>query len=86
MVKAFQKLTYEVKEFPFNENDFGVLQNRKELFLLVIKENWIYRYQDFIPKNIKQYTVQSVFGRFTKVKAGEEVINSVSTQNLPMIT
>lgn len=73
MVKAFNKLGYEVKDFVFNASDFGVLQNRKRIILIGYRKELNLSIPDFTPNNTKQFTVQSVFADLPKLRAGEGI-------------
>ncbi|MBS1597063.1 MAG: DNA (cytosine-5-)-methyltransferase [Bacteroidetes bacterium] len=71
MIAEFNKLGYNVRDFLFNANDFGVLQNRKRIILIGHKRELNLLIPDFALKNKKQYTVQSVFEDLPKLQAGE---------------
>jgi DNA (cytosine-5)-methyltransferase 1 len=73
MVETFNKLGYEVTDFIFNANDFGVLQNRRRVILIGYKKELNLIIPDFKLKSGTKYLVESIFNDLPKINAGEGI-------------
>jgi DNA (cytosine-5)-methyltransferase 1 len=71
MKHEFDKIGYEVNDFLFNANDFGVLQNRRRIILIGYRRELNFSMPEFKPTGNKSYKVQSVFHDLPKLDAGE---------------
>ncbi len=71
MKREFDKIGYEVKDFLFNANDFGVLQNRRRIILIGYRRDLDFTISEFNAKEFKSHKVQSVFQDLPKLHAGE---------------
>jgi DNA (cytosine-5)-methyltransferase 1 len=71
MKSEFDKIGYEVKDFLFNANDFGVLQNRRRIILIGYRRDLDFTITEFNAKEVKSHKVQAVFQDLPKLHAGE---------------
>ncbi len=71
MKDEFDKIGYNVQDFLFNANDFGVLQNRRRIILIGYRRELKFSEPEFKSTGNKSYKVQSVFHDLPKLHAGE---------------
>lgn len=71
MKAEFDRIGYAVKDFLFNANDFGVLQNRKRIILVGYKKGLKIEIPDIQASNSKTFKVQSIFRDLPKLQAGK---------------
>jgi DNA (cytosine-5)-methyltransferase 1 len=71
-IKAeFDRIGYEVADFLFNANDFGVMQNRKRVILIGHKKELNFLIPDFVSEKKQLYKVHSIFKDLPKLQAGQ---------------
>ena len=71
MQAEFDRIGYAVKDFLFNANDFGVLQNRKRIILIGYKKELNLTIPEIKPLSNKQFKVQAIFKDLPKLQAGQ---------------
>jgi DNA (cytosine-5)-methyltransferase 1 len=71
MKVEFDRIGYSIKDFLFNANDFGVLQNRKRIVLIGYRKNSGIRVPDIKFETDNTFKVQSIFQDLPKLQAGE---------------
>lgn len=81
MQVEFRRLGYEVKDFLFEANKFGVLQNRKRIILVGYKRELNINLSDFTPKIDRQYFVGNLFEDLPPLQAGEGTDRAVAYAN-----
>jgi DNA (cytosine-5)-methyltransferase 1 len=73
MLTLFDKLGYNVADFVFETDKFGVLQKRKRIILLGYKKELNFTVPNFIPEIQKPYLVENIFDDLPVLQAGEGV-------------
>ncbi len=67
----FSRLGYSIEPFEVNAHDFGVLQNRKRIFIIGWKKELNISIGELTADNKSTYKVHSVFEDLPKLSAGE---------------
>jgi DNA (cytosine-5)-methyltransferase 1 len=80
MLSVFDKLGYEVADFVFQADNFGVLQKRKRVVLIGFKRELNLTLPDFQPIFLPQHQVKNIFEDLPPLRAGEGVDKYVEYQ------
>jgi len=73
MLSVFKNLGYEVADFVFHADKFGVLQKRKRVVLIGYKRELNLALPDFEPLFLPQHQVKDIFADLPHLQAGEGI-------------